>query len=94
MNLSEREAELVLEMQAELVKAKAALNVIEAKAAEMARINNKAGRLTAGNAAMRFGAGAKRVGGALGEVHADAFDALCDCFEDGGIVAMGGGGGR
>jgi hypothetical protein len=94
MNLSSEEMALVKGAQADLATAKAALRYIAQKMRAMAAINRKAGRAHAANAAMRLEGAATRLRGDLIEAHATASDALCDCFDDGGVVVFGGGGGR
>jgi hypothetical protein len=94
MNLSPEESVLVAAMQESLANAKAAMRDLEKNARRMATINREAGRMGASNAAMKMQGEAMQIRGHLIVAHAEASDALCQCFDDGGIVIQGGGGGR
>jgi len=94
MNLSKQEAALVAKGQEAFKDAKAALRALSNAMREMAKINRDAGRAKASNAAMQLEGKAIALRGELIVAHAVASDALCECFDDGGIVVQGGGGGR
>ncbi len=94
MNLSLEELALVETAQKAFADAKAALAKGEKAMEKLARINREAKRSKASNDAMwvqgRFGVART----SLIADHATASNMLCDCYEDGGIVVFGGGGGR
>lgn len=48
----------------------------------------------AANAVLRFRGSIYAALGEFEKGHADASDALCRCFEEGEVIALGGGGGR
>ena len=94
MNMNDEEAELVRETQAGLATAKREIDAAIRNMRKLGRINRSAGRSKASNACMQFEG---YLDGAMSQLkigHAAASDAMCDCYEDGGIVALGGGGGR
>jgi len=93
-NLTKEEAALVKGTQEHLATVKSSLRDIAVNMRKMAKINRDAGRARASNAAMKLEGVAIAARGAIIMGHADASDALCDCFDDGGIVVFGGGGGR
>lgn len=94
-NLSVEERDLVIAMQNGLAEAKADIRRIIKDCNAMMEIQLNAGRAQEANALLRLRGSLKAASAELDKGHADASDALCDCFEEGGeIVALGGGGGR
>ena len=93
-NLTKEEAALVADTQSKLADAKEALRGVAANMRKLAKINRDAGRAKAANDAMIFEGAAIELRGALIKAHGVASNALCDCYDDGGIVVFGGGGGR
>ncbi|MGL4309809.1 MAG: hypothetical protein ACRCSU_04925 [Paracoccaceae bacterium] len=94
MDMNPEERALVEATQASLAAAKEALRDVAKNMRKLGRINREAGRPKPANDAMALEGGATECLGMLITAHAAASKALCDCYDDGGPVVFGGGGGR
>lgn len=89
-NLNPDEERIVKAAQLDIADMKRMAIRVEGLMRDLAKINWDAGRMTAGNAAMRFGGAVTALRGALIVAHADASDALVTGYDDGAkMVAMG-----
>lgn len=93
-NLDKQEVEWVKEIQDSLATAKEALRDGARASRKLGLYNINAGRIEAGNCALRLQGGMVKSLGAVIQNHADAADGLAKDWDDGQIVIMGGGGGR
>lgn len=93
-NLTEEEAKLVETIQKAAREAKQAHGVMARALTDLMQIQQDAGRLDAQAAAMEFRAGVRGAQAELDRGHAAGTRGLCDCYDDGGAVIFGGGGGR
>lgn len=89
------ERDEIEKVQEQLAKAKDALQAAKRGMRKIGKINRDAGRAKAGNACLRFHGALREIQGKLDQAHADASDALLENWpEEGGVVVLGGGGGR
>lgn len=93
-NLTEEEAKIVAEVQAELRRVKRGLAMIDRRMTDLMEIQHEGGRLAAEAAAMEMRGLLRGASGMIDQGHSAGTRGLCDCYEDGGVVIMGGGGGR
>ena len=88
------EAEQLAEIKKAVIAGKRAFRRAAVDLTRMMDDFNAAGEVDAEAAAMDMRGGLLIALGHVDQAHARAMHALCDCFEDGGIVIQGGGGGR
>ena len=94
VNLSKDETKLIRDTQEALAVSKKALRDISANMRKLAAINNDAGRHEAAAYAGELEADALAILASLMHAHVRASRGLVQCFEDGGNMTRGGGGGR
>lgn len=93
-NMTPEQRALVVAIQEDFAALKSAARQISVNSRKLGKINREAGQIRASNDAMRVEGAADAILGAAKKAHADASDALCGCYDDGGPVVLGGGGGR